>query len=106
MNFVGVHILAFLFPGNDENSKIVTQDKKDKNLTLSYGKSPLHQQKCLKGKLTTQTKPQKSSITQRLRTDLGQSVGVTTAIQLCGLPVYGPNLSTPCNSRVIKRTHI
>ena len=29
--------------------------------------------------------PQKSSITQRLRTDLGRSVGVTTATQLVRL---------------------
>ena len=32
--------------------------------------------------MTTQTTPQKSSIKQRLRTDLGRSVGVTTATQL------------------------
>ena len=40
--------------------------------------------------MTTQTTPQKSSIKQQLRTDLGQSVGVTTTgvINL----VYGPNL--------------
>ena len=55
---------------------------------------PLHQQKCKKGKVTTQTTPQKSSIKQRLRTDLGQSVGVTTATQLVWLtwftgPWYG-----------------
>ena len=37
---------------------------------------PLHKQKCQKGKVTTQTTPQKSSIKQRLRTDLGRSVGV------------------------------
>ena len=43
---------------------------------------PLHQQKCQKGKVTTQTTPQKRSITQRLRTDLGRSVGVTIATQL------------------------
>ena len=41
---------------------------------------PIHQQKCQKAKVTTQTTPQKSSITQRLRTDLGRSVGVTTCI--------------------------
>ena len=34
--------------------------------------NPLYQQKCQKGKVTTQTTPQKSSITQRLRTDLGR----------------------------------
>ena len=38
-----------------------------------------------KGKVTTQTTPQKSSIKQRLRTDLGRSVGVTTATQLVWL---------------------
>ena len=46
---------------------------------------PLHQWKCQKGKVTTQTTPQKSSIKQRLRTDLGRSVGVTTATQLVWL---------------------
>ena len=35
---------------------------------------PLHPRKCQKGKLTTQATPQKSSIKQRLRTDLGRSV--------------------------------
>ena len=35
-----------------------------------------------KGQVTTQTTPQKSSIKQRLRTDLGRSVGVTKATQL------------------------
>ena len=43
---------------------------------------PLHQQKCQTGKVTTQTTPQKSSITQQLRTDIGRPLGVTTATQL------------------------
>ena len=47
---------------------------------------PLHQQKCQKGKVT-QTTPQKSSIKQQLRTDLGRSVGVTTATQLT-FPIF------------------
>ena len=51
-------------------------------MTKSYDKKPIHQQKCQKGKVTTQTTPQKSSIKQQLRTDLGRSVGVTTATQL------------------------
>ena len=38
-----------------------------------------------KGQVTTQTTPQKSSIKQRLRTDLGRSVGVTKATQLVWL---------------------
>ena len=38
----------------------------------------------------------KSSITQRLRTDLGWSVGVTTATQLVCLTWFtGPNLPLP-----------
>ena len=38
-----------------------------------------------KGQFTTQTTPQKSSITQRLRTNLGRSVGGLTATQLVWL---------------------
>ena len=41
--------------------------------------------KCQNGKVTTQTTPQKKSITHRLRTDLGRSVGVTTATHLVWL---------------------
>ena len=64
-------------------------------------KKPLHQQKCQKGKVTTQTTPQKSSITQWLWTDLGRSVGVTMATQLVLLtglrtqPSHFPQ--QPCN---------
>ena len=53
--------------------------------------------------MTTQTTPQKSSIKQQLRTDLGRSVGVTTATQLVwltwftGPPSYGPQ---PCTRPV------
>ena len=67
---------------------------------------PLHQQKCQKGKVTTQTTPQKSSIKQRLRTDLGRSVGVTTATQLVWLTGLRAHLPTNRSSRLIKRTHI
>ena len=66
----------------------------------------LYQQKCQRGKVTTQTTPQKSSIKQQLRTDLGRSVGVTTVTQLVWLTGLRAHLPTPRNSRVIKRTHI
>ena len=46
----------------------------------------------------------KSSIKQRLRTDLGRSVGVTIATQLVWLTGLRVHLSTPRRSRVIKRT--
>ena len=67
---------------------------------------PLYQQKCQRDKVTTQTTPQKSSNKQQLRTDLGRSVGVTTATQLVWLTGLRAHLPTPRNSRVIKRTHI
>ena len=44
--------------------------------------------------MTTKTTPQKSSITQRLRTDLGRSVGVTTATQLVWLTGLRAHLPT------------
>ena len=58
------------------------------------------------GKVTTQTTPQKSSIKQRLRTDLGRSVGVTKATQLVWLTGLRTHLPTNRNSRLIKRTHV
>ena len=48
----------------------------------------------------------KSSIKQRLRTDLGRSVGVTTATQLVWLTGLRAHLPTNHNSRLIKRTHV
>ena len=48
-------------------------------MTQSYDKSPYSKRNV---KMTTQTTPQKSSITERLQTDLGRSVGVTMATQL------------------------
>ena len=46
---------------------------------------PLHQQKSPKSNTTTQNTPPKTSITQRLRTDLGRSVGVTAVTPLVWL---------------------
>ena len=52
-----------------------------------------------KGAVTTQTTPQKSSIKQRLRTDLGRSVGVTTATQLVWLTWFtGPTFPLPATT--------
>ena len=63
----------------------IINKRKRKRYDSVLWQKPLHQQKCQKGKVTTQTTPQKSSIKQRLRTDLGRSVGVTTATQLVWL---------------------
>ena len=48
-----------------------------------------------KGQSDNTNNAAKSSITQRLRTDLGRSVGETTAIQLVWLTGLGPNI---CNA--------
>ena len=64
---------------------------------------PLHQQKCQKGKVTTQTTPQKSSIKQRLQTDLGRSVGVTKATQLVWLTGLRAHLPTNFNNKMFSK---
>ena len=62
---------------------------------------PLHQQKCQKGKVTTQTTPQKCSIKQQLRTDLGRSVEVTAATQLVWLTWFtGQPFHSPKQTKV------
>ena len=78
-----------IFPGRFSHTSVHIQKlryignkRKRKRSDSVLWQKPLHQQKCQKGKVTTQTTPQKSSIKQRLRTDLGRSVGVTTATQL------------------------
>ena len=85
---------------------IRTRKRKRKRSDSVLWQKPLHKQKCQKGKVTTQKTPQKSSIKQRLRTDLGRSVGVTKAIQLVWLTGLRAHLPTNRNSRLIKRTHI
>ena len=86
------------------NLHIATQKKnKGRDLTQSYGNSPFTSRNVKKGKVTTQTMPKKSSITQRLRTGLGRSVGVTTTTQLLWLtglraqPSHFPQ--QPCNQK-------
>ena len=88
-----------------KNSKEFIKRKRKRSDSVLWQK-PLHQQKCQKGKVTTQTTPQKSSIKQRLRTDLGRSVGVTKATQLVWLTGLRAHLHTNRNSRLIKRTHV
>ena len=79
--------------------------KRKRSDSVPWQKPP-HQQKCQKGKVTTQTTPQKSSIKQRLRTDPGRPAGVTTATQLVWLTGSRAHLPTNRNSRPIKRTHV
>ena len=81
--------------------------EKRRDLTQSYDKSPYADRKNLKATWKHKTPP-KTSITQRLQTDLGRSVGVTIATKLVWLnrftgyqPSYLPQ--NPCNQ---KDTHL
>ena len=91
--------------GGNLSCHLVKNVRKRKRSDSVLWQKPLHQQKCQKGKVTTQTTPQKSSIKQRLRTDLGRSVGVTSATQLVWLTGLRAHLPTNRNSRLIKRTY-
>ena len=61
--------------------------EKEGDLTQSVWQNPLYQQKIRKPKDNTQTPP-KTSNSQRLRTDLGRSVGVTSYPTGVVKPVY------------------
>ena len=94
-------ILPKIF-STDQNGFIKTKRRRS---DLVLWQKPLHQQKCQKGQVTTQTTLQKCSIKQQLRTDLGRSVGVTTATQLVWLTWFTspPSISPqqPCIGRNI-----
>ena len=79
--------------------------QKGGDLTQSYDKSPYTNRNVKRASDNTNNAT-KSSIKQRLRTDLGRSVGVTKATQLVWLTGLLAHLPTNRNSRVIKRTHI
>ena len=55
---------------------------------------------------TEMSKGQSDNTNNALRTDLGRSVGVTTATQLVWLTGLRAHLPTNRNSRLIKRTHV
>ena len=66
---------------DDKNDYFGKEKKGD--LTQTYDENPYTNREVRKPMDNTKTPP-KTSITQRLRTDLGRSVGVTAVIQLCG----------------------
>ena len=59
-------------------------EKRKRSDSVQWQK-PIYQQKCQTGKVTIQKTPWKCSITQRLRTDLGQSIEVATTTKLVWL---------------------
>ena len=80
-----------------------TRREKGRDLTQSYDKSPYTDRKLQKASWKT---PPKSSITQRVRTDLGRSVGLT-AVNQTGVVKPGLRALTPPTHRkssVINRT--
>ena len=80
--------------------------EKEGDLTQSYGKTPYTNRK-FENQRTTHKSHQKTSITQRLQTDLGRSVGVTSHPTGVVKLVYGYcTFPTNRKSRVIERTHI
>ena len=64
---------------------VVTFERKRKRSDSVLWQMPLHQQNCEKGQSDNTNNATKSSITQRLRTDLGRADGVITATQLVWL---------------------
>ena len=80
------HFIAII--GQLECVELDLYREKGKYLTQSYNKSPYtHRKKIQKQHDSTKTPP-KTSITQRLQTGLGRSVGVTIDTQLVnGIPI-------------------
>ena len=76
-------------PYNYYGSTTLSETKRRRSDPVLWQK-PLYQQKCQRGKVATQTTPQKSSIKQQLRTDLGRSVENSFCLSKCQIS----NLST------------
>ena len=79
--------LAYASPPYRRTDAICTISKyfarqKGGDLTQSYDKSPYTNRNVIRAKWQHKQHDQKSSIKQQLRTDLGRSVGVTTATKL------------------------
>ena len=89
------------------NNRSIFFKRKRKRSDPVLWRKPLHQQKCQKGKVTTQTIQQKkfdyTAVADRLRTVSWSNYGRPTGVVNL---VNGPNLPTPSNSRVTKRTHV
>ena len=68
----------------DKSAKVSSLEKKEEIWPSPMTKAPTSTEKLKKKRDNTKTSP-KTSITQRLRTDLGRSVGVTIATQLVWL---------------------
>ena len=71
------------------NTSYYMYDKrKRKRSDSALWQKPLHRHKNPKSNVSTQRTPPKTSITQRLQTDLGRSAGVTIAIQLVAIVTH------------------
>ena len=94
-----------MYDNCDKNTSLL-REKKRRNLT-HYMTKALIPTEMSNGQSDNIKTPPKSSITQRLRTDFGRSIAVTTANQLVWLtgiptqPSHSPQ--QPCNQ---KETHL
>ena len=83
---------------------IIVKREKGRDLTQSYDISPFTYRKPQKVKWQHKNST-KSSIAQRLRTDLGRSVGLITVIQLVWLNLF--TISQPSGINIfIQRSHV
>ena len=104
----GLQPQQFDFKGQQPQQFDFQGKEKGRDLTQSYDKSPYTDSNIKKATWKHKKTPPNTSITQRLRTDLGWSVGVTIATQLVWLNrlTRDPNLPAYRKTRVIKMTHI
>ena len=81
-------------------------NEKGRDLTKSYDKSPYTNRNVKRAKWQHKQRNKKveyRAVADRLRTVSWSNYGHPTGVVNL---VYGPNLNTPRNSRVIKRTHV
>ena len=79
--------------------------EKERDLTQSYYKSTYIHRKIQKCKRDNIKKATKTSITQRLGTDLGRSAGITTTTTGVVKPVYEQSTFPLTTTAVLSRGH-
>ena len=99
---ISTHLIQFADCDTRFLNRLHMKTKRRRSDSVLWQK-PLHPRKCQKGKVTTQTTPQNSSIKPWLPTDLGRSVGVITATKLVWLTWFtGPTFPHPATAVVRK----
>ena len=118
VNAVATHIVVIItfstllqislqqcYAGHIFKMKNALFQEKRKRSDSALWQKPLHWQKNPKSNVTTQRTPPKTSITQRLRTDLGRSAGVTIATQLVWLNQFTGSQPSHSPQQLCNRGH-